>query len=209
MIQEELPLFKDIVMWSFPIVSLALGLLSWRRVHLKLPLVVLMAGLALQTFSYLDWRVASGVNSYALVALGKGFFVGLLYVLLGTKSLTDLTDMAGKAELYSRVQLKVILLSGMIFLTLSNLVSPKISEALLAILLILFPAIFWTKVKAQDPMVIASILCIGVLAFCSFFLTWSGYLLDVFSLSPILWMLAFGAGFYVFLDFEEKRGPVL
>ena len=186
-------------MWSFPIVSLALGLLSWRRTKLKSPLMFLMVGLALQTFSYIELRVAPGVGNHAFVAFGKGLFVGLMYVLyagMGNES---------KPEFHTRIELKSILLAGMIFLTLSNLVDAKISEALLAILCIFFPAIFWKKLKNQELTTIVASFFLAFMAFFSFLLTWSKYLIDFFNLSPILWMLAFTAGFYIFLNLEERR----
>ena len=186
-------------MWSFPIVSIALGLLSWRRVKVKSPLMLLMIGLALQTFSYLEFSVAPGLENHSLVALGKGFFIGLLYVLYAGMGVDN------KPDFHARIELKVILLAGMIFLTLSNLVSPKVSEAFLAILCILFPALFWPKLKKQEPLTITSAFFLAFMAFFSFLLTWSKYLIDFFNLSPILWMLSFTAGLYIFLNLEESR----
>ena len=161
--------------------------------------MILMIGLALQAFSYVEWRIAPGVSNHALVALGKGFFIGLLYVLYAGMGVLE------KPEFHSRVEVKGILLAGMIFLTLSNLVSPKISEALLAILCILFPAIFWNKLKSQEHATIAAGLFLAFMAFFSFLLTWSKFLVDFFNLSPILWMLSFTAGLYIFLKLEEAQ----
>ncbi len=185
-------------MWSFPIVSLALGLLSWRRTKIKYLIIFLCFGLGLQSFAYSEWSLAPLAGPLTLVALGKGLLAGLLFTTL-SQLRRDIPKERG-----NQIELKIILLLGLVFLTLSNLVSPRIAEAVLAIFCIIHPALFWRQLRDQEVGTIFSAFCISILAFLSFILTWSGAFTDTFDLSPLLWMMAFSACFYLYLKFEES-----
>lgn len=192
-------MIKVILMWSFPLVSLALGLLSWRRTVSKMPIIVLSIGLCLQSFAYTSFNLPSLAGNYPIVSLGRGLFVGYLLLLLGgfTSGL--------KTEQKSRIEVKIILLVGFIFLTMANLIGPRFAEAVLAILCILIPALFWRDINFRGPGVIFSIFFISVMAFTSFIMTWSSFLKDIFDLSPLLWMMAFTAGYNLSLNYEENE----
>lgn len=186
-------------MWSFPIVSLALGLLSWKRTKIKYPIVLLCLGLGLQSFAYSDWNLGHLAGPLTLVALGKGLLAGLLFTTL-SQLRSDIPQ-----ERSSRMEIKIILLLGLVFLTLSNLTSPKLAEGALAIFCIIHPAIFWKELRKQEAGTIFSAFSISVLAFFSFLLTWSEVFIDKFDLSPLLWMVAFSSCFYLYLKFEEAK----
>jgi len=192
-------LFKVILMWSFPVVSLLLGFLSWKKTVSKTSIIVLSLGLGLQSFAYTSYRFTSLTSNYPLVSMGRGLLVGFLLILLSgfTGGL--------KPDQKSRVDLKVMILVGLIFLTMANLIDPKFAEAVLAILCILTPAIFWREISFRGPAVVFSVFFISTMAFTSFILTWSQYLLDAFDLSPLLWMMAFTAGYYLSLNFEVEE----
>lgn len=186
-------------MWSFPIVSLALGFLSWKRTKIKYPIILLCLGLGLQSFAYIDLSLSPLAGPFTLVALGKGLLAGLLFT-----TLSQLRKDIPK-DRNSRMELKTILLLGLVFLTLSNLTNPKLAEGVLAIFCIIHPAIFWRDLRRQEVATIFSAFSISTLAFFSFLFTWSEFFMDKFDLSPLLWMIAFSSCFYLYLKFEEAK----
>lgn len=185
-------------MWSFPLVSLFFGYMTYRKKNLNMVSGSLLLGLALQMFAYSYFPFELNEKlSLIFVTFGKSLALSFL---IASYSGIDFTG----SEAKERIRLKLIPLVGLIFITIHNLIGQKEAEALLSILLIVFPAVFWRKIREKDHYQIFALFLISFFAFSSFILQWSNQLLDTFNLIPLLWMLSFTCCLYLFYRNSEE-----
>jgi len=172
--------------------------MTYKRKNLNIVSGSLLVGLALQMFAYSYFPIELNEKlSFLLVTLGKSLALSFL---IASYSGIDFTG----SEAKQRIKLKLIPLVGLIFVTIHNLVGQKEAEALLSILLIVFPAVFWRKVREEGHYQIFALFLISFFAFSSFILQWSNQLLDTFNLIPLLWMLSFTCCIYLFYTSSEE-----
>ena len=192
-------MYKGIIMWTFPLVSIFLSFLLWKEKVPKQLLLFLGVGLTLQVFSYGPILDLFAVKAPLFPILGKGFLVGIIYFHFGLNSSGKITSKGW------RTQAKLFLLVGMILFTVANFKSLRMAEGLATILLIVFPAIFFKVIKNYDIDSIFAFLGVSVSAFFAFLIEWIEKIEDPFQLTPLIWMICFAIAFYLVGKVEEEN----
>ncbi len=184
-------------MWSFPIVSAVFSFFFWKGEFSKKEIAILSIGLCLQGLSYFSAPIGPFLTSAAWVSLGKGLLLGVLYANFALKPYKI------PEKHRESIRYKVIIFSGLLFLTLTTQVSTRFSEAFLTIGYLFLPAIFWTTRKKKELKVLFVIFLIAFLSFFSFFVQWAGVMRDLHGGIPLVWMISFCSCF--FLAFRMKE----
>ena len=190
-------LLEVYLMWSFPIVSVALSFFFWKGEFSKKELVILAIGLCLQALAYHIGPVGPFLSGAPWISLGKGLLLGIVWANFGLK----VQKIPEKNR--ESIRYKFILFCGLLFLTLTNQFGSRLSDAVLTCAFILLPAVYWSTRSQKELKITFALFSIGFLAFFSFFLTWTGVMRDLFQANPLLWMIAFSSCF--FISFRSKE----
>lgn len=190
-------MYEEIIMWTFPLVSIFLSFLLWKEKTSKVLLLFLALGLSLQIFSFGPFLGFSANDGSLFTVFGKGILVGILYFHFGLRVQTRAPKNGTK------ILVKFLLLSGMVFFTIANLKGLKAADGAASIALIVFPALFFRILKNTGMPNIFSFFVISGTAFLGFIVKWSKLVMDPFNLTPLVWMICFTTAFYLVGNLKE------